>query len=274
MRASMRARVCFAFNVSVYVSLQRPRHHRKPAPLFHIWRRHWPRYRALLQAPRGPGGRWRRTIPLLFKRSTLRPPAGVLHRHLVCGPAVAMATAEGRLYAAGREKVCSFLHSWENKINKAARQHCGFPAAKLMHISSAVKVLIYNWGKTRTPPDAHLGEGSLHPWRGRQSSAGPHVSLCGFGTLLKGTSAVLCGCASTFCMHWGSNQEPSTSQPSSQQIEPPPSPVTVQNATRDVSCTQEEIHCCIFLSCVMEITWKLSSAAEKSLNYLSYWSCF
>ncbi|TWW58507.1 hypothetical protein D4764_06G0000370 [Takifugu flavidus] len=26
---------------------------------------------------------------------------------------------------------------------------------------------------------------SLRPWMGCQSSAGPHVSLCGFGTLLK-----------------------------------------------------------------------------------------
>lgn len=51
-------------------------------------------------------------------------------------------------------------------------------------------------------------------------------------------------------------------------------PGTGQNATRNVSWTQKEIYCCIFLSCVMETTWKLFSAAEKSLNYMSNWSSF
>lgn len=64
----------------------------------------------------------------------------------------------------------------------------------------------------------------VHPWSNCQFIAGPHVSFCGFTTLLKGISAMLWRCSCTFpyyqntfpifCPLWGLNQNPSASQPS------------------------------------------------------------
>lgn len=37
----------------------------------------------------------------------------------------------------------------------------------------------------------HTGEGRVHSWEGHQFIAGPYVKICGFGTLLKCTPAVI-----------------------------------------------------------------------------------
>lgn len=44
----------------------------------------------------------------------------------------------------------------------------------------------------------HMGEGRVYPWVSGQLIAGLSVSICGYATLLKGTSVVLWRCSGTF----------------------------------------------------------------------------
>lgn len=66
---------------------------------------------------------------------------------------------------------------------------------------------------------AKAGRWWWYPWMSDQLMTGPYVSICGFGTLIKGTLAVRWSCSctfpyyqNTFCLYRGLNQEPSASQ--------------------------------------------------------------
>lgn len=68
-----------------------------------------------------------------------------------------MATTGRRLRAAGCEEV------WKNKINEIAQQRFGYAAAKLMHISAAAKVLVYNWIRNKNSSERGCTSGPRQP---------------------------------------------------------------------------------------------------------------
>lgn len=164
-------RVCFAFNFSVYVSLQRPSASGgttgNQPPCFTSGIDIGPdtEFFCKLHVAQEDSGARQRSFYLKTEHSTalfLRQPAGVLDHHLslVCTPQLPwLQLKEDSMQLAvkrfARFHICA--HLWKNKINKIAKPHFGYPDAKLMHMSSAVKVLIYNWENiltgTRTPPE-------------------------------------------------------------------------------------------------------------------------
>lgn len=64
---------------------------------------------------------------------------------------------------------------------------CSF---KLRSLFSIFLTTFAFWGHRE---GTQMGEGSVHQWVGCQFIAKHYVNICGFGTLLKGTSAVLRG---------------------------------------------------------------------------------